>query len=359
MPLSAATDQEKSDQDLIDLQFESSSDSNSFPVTKSLIPFTWTSSSKKDKLGMNEIYIINLKRRPKRLERMIKTLNRLGVDAKVWPAVDGKELSMANLIRNNIAMMDGYVDPYRKMPMTFGEIACFLSHYQIWQEVVERNYSKVIIFEDDVRFEREFRTKWIKHLENLEEYISYGGKVDFVYLGRMVLVNRTEEKAPVEGFVYPEYSYWANGYMLTSTGAKKLLDAQPLQKVISVDEYIPILYQKNPVKEWSEHFPNRTLIAFSVKPLLIRPTHFWGNKHHISDTFNSTSYFNPSTHVDEIQDAHTEKHLSSNNIENRVATSSKQESTRDQCQKKSGSIHNESPSTPPRITFGQTVLQMF
>ncbi|XP_074596200.1 procollagen galactosyltransferase 2-like [Brevipalpus obovatus] len=223
---------------------------------------------------MNEIYIINSKRRPQRLNRMMKALNLLGVDAKVSPAVDGRELSKDYLIENNIALMGDCLDSDAKMPMKIGEVGCFLSHYQIWQEVVERNYSRVIIFEHDVRFEREFRTKWMKHLEHLEGYISSGGKVDFVYLGRMVLVNRTEEKAPVEGFVFSEYSYWGIGYMLTPTGAQKLIDALPLQKMIAVDEYIPILYRKNLVKELSEHSPNRTLIAFSSEPLLIHSAYF-------------------------------------------------------------------------------------
>lgn len=290
------------DQDLIDLQLESSIDGYSFPVAKSLIQFTDRLSPKKDKLGMDEIYTINLKRRPERLNRMMERLDLLGVDTKVWPAVDGKKLSENYLIENNIAIMDGYVDPYHKRPMTFGEIGCFLSHHQIWQEVVEKNYSKVIIFEDDIKFERAFRARWLKRLELLEEFISNGGEVDLVYLGRKPQGSRAEEKAPVEGFVYPEYSYWTIGYMLTSTGARKLLDTQPLQKLIPVDEYFPILFDKHPETKWSEQFPNRTVIAFSVHPLLIYPTHFVGDAQYTSDTENSSR-------VDEIHNTHTEMHF--------------------------------------------------
>ncbi|XP_074596202.1 glycosyltransferase 25 family member-like [Brevipalpus obovatus] len=294
MPLSDVMDLDKLDQDLIDLQFEASSDGNSFPVTESLIPFTEHFSSKKDKLGMDQIYIINLKRRPERLNRMLDLMDLLGADAKVWPAVDGKGLTEDYLISNNLAMLDGYIDPYNKLQMNPGEIGCFLSHYQIWQEVVERNYSKVIIFEDDAKFETAFRTKWMKHVENLEEYLSNGGQVDFVYLGRKLLVSRTEKEAPVEGFVYPEYSYWANGYMLTSTGARKLLDTQPQQKMIPVDELFPMLYDKHPRKKWAEQFPNRTLIAFSVQPLLLHPIYHYGDAHYISDTTYPRRLYKPS-----------------------------------------------------------------
>lgn len=40
-----------------------------------------------------------------------------------------------------------------------GEIGCFLSHYNIWKDVVEKNYAEVVVFEDDLRFEPYFRTK--------------------------------------------------------------------------------------------------------------------------------------------------------------------------------------------------------
>lgn len=43
--------------------------------------------------------------------------------------------------------------------MTMGEIGCFLSHYFIWKDVVEKGYSEVVVFEDDLRFEPYFRAK--------------------------------------------------------------------------------------------------------------------------------------------------------------------------------------------------------
>ncbi|KAK3912743.1 Glycosyltransferase 25 family member, partial [Frankliniella fusca] len=34
-----------------------------------------------------------------------------------------------------ITQMTEYSDPYKKRPMTMGEIGCFMSHYNIWSEV--------------------------------------------------------------------------------------------------------------------------------------------------------------------------------------------------------------------------------
>ena len=43
-----------------------------------------------DKLGFDEIYMINLKRRPLRRQRMLQSLKWLGIEAKEFDAVDGK-----------------------------------------------------------------------------------------------------------------------------------------------------------------------------------------------------------------------------------------------------------------------------
>lgn len=42
------------------------------------------------------------------------------------------------------------------------------------------------------------------------------------------------------------YSYWTLGYILSESGAKKLIDAMPLGKLIPVDEFLPILSDTHP-----------------------------------------------------------------------------------------------------------------
>lgn len=43
-----------------------------------------------EKLGFDEIYMINLKRRPNRRKRMMATLKELGISVKIFDAIDGK-----------------------------------------------------------------------------------------------------------------------------------------------------------------------------------------------------------------------------------------------------------------------------
>lgn len=66
------------------------------------------------------------------------------------------------------------------------------------------------------------------------------------YIGRKRLV---KSESPVEGskfLVQAGYSYWTLGYILSESGAKKLIGAMPLEKLIPVDEFLPILSDTHP-----------------------------------------------------------------------------------------------------------------
>lgn len=45
-----------------------------------------------------------------------------------------------------------------------------------------------------------------------------------------------------EKLVWAKYSYWTLGYILTLSGAKKLIAGDPFPKMVPVDEYIPIMF---------------------------------------------------------------------------------------------------------------------
>ena len=109
----------------------------------------------------------------------------------------------------------------------------------------------------------------------------------FRYLGRKRLQNDEEWVEGSKSLVHVSYSYWTLGYLLTLKGAQKLLEQNPLRNLIPVDEYLPILFDKHPEETWKNHFPKRDLVAYSVAPLLLYPTHYTGETGYISDTENS------------------------------------------------------------------------
>ena len=114
-----------------------------------------------------------------------------------------------------------------------------------------------------------------------------------------------------------DYSYWTLSYVLSKSGAEKLLKGKPFDQLVPVDEYLPIMYNKHPESRWKEAFSNRNLKvnrnfrnessrnvfsiylfygiltdyfllqAYSIAPLLVYPTHYTGEVGYISDTESS------------------------------------------------------------------------
>lgn len=126
----------------------------------------------KSSLTLSKIYMINLVRRPERRRKMQQAFNELGLIVDDFPAVDGNELNDKSFEEIGIKSLDNYADPYHNRPMTTGEIGCFLSHYYIWQTIVEHNLKEVLILEDDIRFEPYF----MQNAKNLiEEAREIGG----------------------------------------------------------------------------------------------------------------------------------------------------------------------------------------
>lgn len=136
------------------------------------------------KYGFDEIFVINLVRRPERLRKISEVLKVLGFNFQIVPAVDGQTLTVEELQKRGIEFLPGYLDPFHQRPMKSGEIGCFLSHYEIWRRVVDKGLEKVIVFEDDIRF-TENGTKILSKLT--EDLIKTRIDWDFIYLGRKKL----------------------------------------------------------------------------------------------------------------------------------------------------------------------------
>ncbi|NXP89350.1 GT252 galactosyltransferase, partial [Passerina amoena] len=245
----------------------------------------------------SQIFMINLKRRKDRRDRMLRTLYEQEIAVKVVEAVDGKALNTSQLKALSIEMLPGYRDPYSSRPLTRGEIGCFLSHYYIWKEVVSRGLEKTLVIEDDVRFEHQFKRKLMKLMDDIEQ-----AQLDWelIYIGRKRMqVQEPERAVPnVRNLVEADYSYWTLGYAISFHGAQKLIGAEPFSKMLPVDEFLPIMYNKHPVTKYMEYYEPRDLKAFSAEPLLVYPTHYTGQPGYLSDTETSTIWDNETVSTD-------------------------------------------------------------
>lgn len=233
---------------------------------------------------IDKVYVINLDRRQDRMQSMRANMHALGIDFRRVTAVDG---SSSGELPATVEPMEGYLDPYHKRPMTRGEIGCFLSHYQIWQDVVnnEHNYGQVLVLEDDVRFTPFFNSKLQVLLNDTRRLaLDY----DLLYLGRKHMQGDERHVKGSIRLVRVGYSYWTIAYVLTRRGARRLLEAKPLENLVPVDEFLPIMYDRHPRADWAAPFAEaEKLRAFSAEPHLIGPLYFVGDAEYHSDTEDS------------------------------------------------------------------------
>ena len=126
----------------------------------------------------------------------------------------------------------------KKTDISDVEISCFLSHYLIWQKMVDEEIPCIGIFEDDIYLSDDANYF-------LKEY--NWGALDF----HVVKIERCYQKFARTGF-FPTYRmkgrhllrlqddyYGAGGYILSNSGAKYLIDYYAnLSAIIPVDKVI-------------------------------------------------------------------------------------------------------------------------
>nr|XP_039271769.1 procollagen galactosyltransferase 1-like [Styela clava] len=238
-------------------------------------------------LLVDHVFVVSLERMRDRRLRMTRSFAMYGINYTLFEAVDGEKLNKSYLDSLGIKVLPGYKNPDDDSNITVGEIGCFLSHYFIWKEILEKKYESTIIFEDDIRFKPKFIQKFKQVMEKVrKEKISW----DFIYLGRQ----RVEEKGPEElvilendsgpNLVKADFSYRTISYVISYAGAKKLIDAEPLSKIIAVDEFLPVMYGKQPLAYINDYFPTKNLNALAFEPTIVKQTHYANDDHFISET---------------------------------------------------------------------------
>lgn len=109
-----------------------------------------------DETIFDNVYIINLERKDDRLKKSIERLNKIGINAKRFNAID--------------ANSDYIIKYYNEIPSnkkrTIGEFACYLSHKYLWEYLYSINIPYAIIFEDDIIFNDNLNKKQILEMIN-------------------------------------------------------------------------------------------------------------------------------------------------------------------------------------------------
>lgn len=151
--------------------------------------------------------------RPDRWMKCSKAFHKLGIEVARFsaynrenPLVKEKFEQLKNIKKRKIIK-----HPILKLE----EMGCLISHYKIIEDAIKNNYERILIFEDDIIFNKDFYL-YIKKLESL--------KWDIVLLGASEFDPRIFSKA--SGNFYPPTGITCGtfGYAVHKRIMKKMLD---------------------------------------------------------------------------------------------------------------------------------------
>ncbi|WP_210205763.1 glycosyltransferase family 25 protein [Hoeflea marina] len=154
------------------------------------------------------MHLINLQRHHERRARMQRIGAELGIDWRIFPAVDALD-PQADLARWD---PEGILNP--------SEVACFLSHRRLWQDIADGEDAMAAIFEDDLHIAPALRDL-LSCLPVRERPTIYRLECD-----PLVVRIRPEPEMTVGGRGLHHYQGWVLGsaaYVLNRPAARLLL----------------------------------------------------------------------------------------------------------------------------------------
>lgn len=170
---------------------------------------------------VNNVKVINLKRRPDRKEQVTKVLKASGLtDFDIVEAVDGKEvkptIELAKLFKGN------------DFGSRVGVVGCALTHYNLWKALLADSKSNYyVILEDDIEISPDFLKKFeaLKPVFEKEQYLLLG--YHMFSKNREVLKEVYSKKTDSLELCALKYELYVGGtfsYSINKAGAKILVD---------------------------------------------------------------------------------------------------------------------------------------
>jgi glycosyl transferase family 25 len=166
-------------------------------------------------------YIINLKRRPDRLQNFKNNFKEFADDIQVVYGFDGKNFFSESKKEQEMAR--------KCFNLNRGEMGCAISHFRIYQDIIDNNYDYGMIFEDDAMPSDNFNEKInnvLKEMPNCD-ILFFGGRFtpDF-------MLNEPEFIKISDNIVMHNIKLWdmmkhertTHGYIISKKLAQFLLD---------------------------------------------------------------------------------------------------------------------------------------
>lgn len=139
----------------------------------------------KPKAIYDKVYLINLKRRPDRLDNFLEHYKRSdmkNVKLIKFDAIDGSKLDVSKvplteLARAELQQLKTTGFRTKHYQLTKGAIGCYLSHVKIWENILKNRYDITLVFEDDAQVPDDLNKRIheeMKYIPNDWDIILYG-----------------------------------------------------------------------------------------------------------------------------------------------------------------------------------------
>jgi len=158
----------------------------------------------------DKVFVINLDRRPDRLESITKRLDLLGIEFERLQAIDG-------------------IDNYHP-----AIAACAKSHYNAIELSISRGHDRVLILEDDAYFVDDFLAKFDKFSNNVPD------DWDMIYFGALSICKEHE----INGISKVNYCTCCHAMGIKSTVFQELLEVNDLIRDVDLS-YSHIMKTRN------------------------------------------------------------------------------------------------------------------
>lgn len=217
-------------------------------------------------MSVEKIYVINLNRRPDRLQEF-KTRCPIDISkVEIFNAIDGYKYNSYDL--DNFERHLYNISKSKSNGI--GACGCFSSHYRLWKRIASddnlNELSKIIIYEDDAFFTDNYLQK-LNTIDSINEF-------DILYIGGRFHKNYVEGNRPVNGISKMSGQRTTHAYVITKKGANNLLNfiKNNIIHTVEVDTFLNNLksilnmYDLYPHINWSPAM-YKTDIQLPINPL--------------------------------------------------------------------------------------------
>jgi collagen beta-1,O-galactosyltransferase len=232
----------------------------------------------------DNVFVINLPRRPTKLRHALEQLHAAGVSATIVDGVDGDAfVCQKDMETLGVSTLPNYVGHANTLPfLTSGQLGCFMSHFAIWQHMVDNNIPSAVILEDDFDLQEDFSARLGQYLEEAHDH---GEDWNLMYLGRSP--TEGDWRVVSEHIVEPGYTLWTVGYILKLEVAKVFVESHVERQLAPLDHYFSVcmgkgldLHWNEEAQEWAKYIP-QVMRGLAVTPPLVMP---WAGSMFLSDT---------------------------------------------------------------------------